>query len=108
MIATNSKNLSNRIRHLSTQAKTSSTEFIHDQIGYNYRMSNIHSAIGLAQLEKISFYFSKKKKISNNYTKAFKNYKNLTWIKPINGVISSWWLFTLIIKSNNNIFAKIY
>ena len=62
MIATNSKSISNKIRHLSTQAKTSSTEFIHDQIGYNYRMSNIHSALGLAQLEKINFILGKKKK----------------------------------------------
>ena len=52
MIATNSITLAKKIRHLSTQAKTSMNEFIHDQVGYNYRMSNIHSAIGLAQLEK--------------------------------------------------------
>ncbi len=101
MIATNSITLAKKIRHLSTQAKTSMNEFIHDQVGYNYRMSNIHSAIGLAQLEKINSYLQKKKKVADRYIKAFKNIKSLTWIRPITDINSSWWLFTVIIKNKN-------
>mgnify|MGYP001165100461 CR=1 FL=1 len=101
MIATNSKSLAKKVRHLSTQAKTHKTEFLHDEIGYNYRMSNIHSAIGLAQLEKLNLYLDKKKKIANRYIKAFKKIEDLTWISPIEEIDSSWWLFTIIIKNKN-------
>ena len=51
MIVTDSKELADRCRYLSTQAKDDTTYFIHGDVGYNYRMTNIQASVGLAQLE---------------------------------------------------------
>ncbi len=96
MVVTDSKNLAMRIKYLSTQAKDDEKEFIHNEIGYNYRMSNIHAALGLAQLENLNLYLGLKKKLAYHYMKALKKIDGISWLKPIDEVKSSWWLFTLI------------
>ena len=104
MVVTNSKYVAKRIKYLSTQAKNKKNEFIHNEIGYNYRMSNIHAAVGLAQLEKLSLYLILKKKVANRYIKALKKIEGIQYFKPLKGVNSSWWLFTII---NNKKITKI-
>lgn len=62
MIVSNNQLLLDKCRHLSTQAKTDSLYFDHDEIGYNYRMTNIQAALGLAQLEELENFIEIKKK----------------------------------------------
>lgn len=62
MIVSNSQLLLDKCRHLSTQAKTDSLYFDHDEIGYNYRMTNLQAALGLAQLEELENFIEIKKK----------------------------------------------
>ena len=57
-------------------------------------MSNIHAAVGLAQLEKLSLYLIKK--VAHRYIKVFKKIEGIQYFKPLKGVNSSWWLFTII------------
>ena len=73
MLITNNKKYSKFAKFLSTQAIYNQDRYIHSEIGYNYRLSNIAAAIGVAQLEKINFFLKKKIKIYNFYQKAFKN-----------------------------------
>ena len=54
MILTNNLKIANRARYLTTQAKDDSINYIHNDIGYNFRLSNIQAALGLAQLENLS------------------------------------------------------
>lgn len=75
MILTNNKKIAKKAKYLSTQAKDDSFYSIHDNVGFNYRMSNIQAALGLAQLENIKFYLKKKKQINNLYMKKLKNIK---------------------------------
>ena len=63
MILTEKKELADKARYLITQAKNDKINFIHNEVGYNYRMSNLHAAIGVAQLEQIDKFLFKKKKI---------------------------------------------
>ena len=67
MILTNKKNLMKKAKYYTTQDKDDVTNYIHNEIGYNFRLSNLHSAVGLAQLEKFKLIMNKKKKIHNNY-----------------------------------------
>lgn len=53
MIVSNDLDILNKIKYLSTQAKDDSLYYIHNEIGYNYRMTNLQAAIGLAQLERL-------------------------------------------------------
>ncbi|MDU6263940.1 MAG: LegC family aminotransferase [Anaerocolumna aminovalerica] len=60
MIVSNNKEYINRCRYLSTQAKDDTLYFLHDEIGYNYRMTNLQAALGLAQLEQLESFISTK------------------------------------------------
>ena len=61
MILTNDMKLARKAKYLSTQATDDSVRYIHNDIGYNYRLTNIQAAVGLAQLEKINLFLKKKK-----------------------------------------------
>tara|TARA_B100002051_G_C16731731_1_gene638680 strand:+ start:313 stop:1467 length:1155 start_codon:yes stop_codon:yes gene_type:complete len=71
MIVTNDKKLAKKARYLVNQAKDDNFKYIHNDIGYNFKLTNIHAAIGLAQLEKIKKLIGKKDLIHNFYKKAF-------------------------------------
>ena len=64
MVVSNNLTLLDKCKHLSTQAKADTLYFDHDDIGYNYRMTNLQAALGLAQLEQIEKFVQIKK---NNY-----------------------------------------
>ena len=64
MIVSQNKQILNKIKYLSTQAKDDPTNFIHNEIGYNYRMTNLQAAVGVAQLERIEEFIQTK---MNNY-----------------------------------------
>ena len=66
MILTNSQKLAQKAKYLSTQAKDDPISFVHNSVGYNYRLTNIHAAIGLAQFEKIRKILIKKNGIHQN------------------------------------------
>jgi perosamine synthetase len=67
MIVTDNKKFATRAKHLTTQAKKDPLYYVHDEIGYNYRLTNIQAAIGVAQLEQLSKFLKKKKYIYNFY-----------------------------------------
>ena len=101
MIVTNSKNLSDKARSLKNLSYGEKNKFIHDDIGFNYRLPNISAAIGLAQLGKIKEILTEKNRIYNRYKK---NLENLKGIKiPI---IKEWttkyimWVFNLYLDES--------
>jgi perosamine synthetase len=74
MLLFQDEELAKKAKHLTTQAKVSHAwEFIHDEIGYNYRMPNINAALGLAQLEQLPQFLESKRKIANAYQNFFNN-----------------------------------
>ena len=76
MLLFSDEELSKKAKHLTTQAKVPHPwEFVHDEIGYNYRMPNINAALGLAQLEQLPDFLNQKQKIALAY-KAFFAKKN--------------------------------
>jgi aminotransferase in exopolysaccharide biosynthesis len=70
MVITDHEALAKRARYLTTQAKEDGMEYIHNEIGLNYRMVNVLAAIGVAQLEEIDNYVALKRKNFNLYKKA--------------------------------------
>ena len=68
MILTNDSELASKAKHITTTARTGNNLFfIHDQIGFNYRMPNINAALGLAQLESLPRFLESKLEIANRY-----------------------------------------
>ena len=103
-ILTNNKDIARHAKHLTTTAKVSHKwEFIHDEIGYNYRMPNINAALGCAQLESIQSKLRGKRNLYNSYEKAFTGVSGIKVLKEPDNCKSNYWLQTLFL---NNEFAN--
>jgi len=101
-ILTNDASLASLVKHLTTTAKKAHRwEFIHDEIGFNYRMPNINAALGCAQLECISQKIESKRMLFERYSSKFNTFKDLILFnEPVN-CKSNYWLQTIILKKDN-------
>lgn len=94
----NDKALAKRAKHLSTQAKVPHAwEFVHDQIGYNYRMPNINAALGCAQMEQLENMLLSKRKTAEAYRDFFST-TQLSYFKEPSGCKSNYWLSAILVK----------
>ena len=86
-------------KHLTTQAKVPHRwAFVHDHIGYNYRMPNINAALGCAQLENLERYVEDKRKTAEIYTDFFQNIPDITFFTESENSHSNYWLNVVILK----------
>jgi len=92
MILTNNPVYAKKAKYLTTQSKNDSIFFVHNEIGYNYRLTNVQAAIGLAQLEKIKEYIRIKKKIYLNYLNFLLPNKFVKFKKIPTIATSNYWL----------------
>lgn len=67
MLLTNSGSLAQRVKHLSEQAKTEGLEYVHDEVGFNYRLTNISAALGLSQLDDLKDLLRRRQRIGRWY-----------------------------------------
>ncbi len=102
MITTNDPVLAQKAKHLTTTAKIEPVEFIHDGIGYNYRLNNVLAAMGCAQLEMLSHFLAKKKQIAKRYQTAFQNLPQITTMPTAPGVTNALWLYTIRLKNQSS------
>jgi len=97
MIVTDNSEWAARAKYLTTQAKDNEVEYIHESIGYNYRLTNVQAALGCAQLEQISEFIEKKRSIARHYESAFSSVAGLSpmprasWADPV------FWLYTILV-----------
>ena len=92
MIITNNKTYYQKIKYLSLQAKNDVINFIHNEIGYNFRMSNIHAAIGLAQTYSLKDILNKRKEIYEFYKENLKLVPGVKLLGQSKGSIPNYWL----------------
>ena len=78
MILTDDAYLSKRAKYLTKQAKDDRVRYIHDEIGYNFRLTNIQAALGVAQLEQLSGFLKRKGEISHQYQNALNGVDGLS------------------------------
>lgn len=97
-IITNNPELGKLAKHLTTTAKVPHKwAFIHDAIGYNYRMPNLNAALGCAQLENLPKFLETKRKLASLYEASFSNLEGITFFKEPSFAKSNYWLNALII-----------
>lgn len=102
MAVTNNKTLFDKIVHLKGQGVCLEKEYWHDVVGYNYRMTNIAAAIGLAQLECADSIIAKKRKIAGWYNLYLSKNKHIRMLTEEKGVINSFWMITIVVDNANN------
>ena len=96
-LTSTNKEAVDHLRFLSTQAKTDPYYYVHDEVGYNYRMTNIQAALGVAQLEELPVFIKRKNDNYELYKKEFENYKYAKIMPFRNNTYSNKWFYSLII-----------
>ena len=97
MVVTNKQEWADRARYLTTQAKDDPIEYVHNEIGYNYRLSNIQAAMGVAQMEQIESYIEKKRAIARAYENGLGDHPEITLMAEREGTESAYWLNTVLL-----------
>lgn len=101
-IITNNKLLAKKIKHLSTTAKIDHRwEYIHNAVGYNFRMPNLNAALGSAQIENLNKFLRSKRKLFLRYCKEFLKVSDVRLIKNPELSKSNNWLNTIFIKNSS-------
>ncbi len=95
MIVTNDEVLAKKAKHLTTQAKSDPFEYIHDEIGYNYRLVNVAAAMGVAQMELLPGFLKRKKEIIKFYKTALEGVGDISFQEVSKEVDPNWWMPTI-------------
>lgn len=99
-VTSNKPEVVDHIRFLSTQAKTDSHYYIHDEVGYNYRMTNLQAALGVAQLEELPEFIKRKQRNYDLYLKEFEGFE-FGYLMPFReGTESNKWFYSVCIDRN--------
>lgn len=97
-ILTNDKLLAARAKHLTTTAKLPHAwRYVHDEIGFNYRLPNLNAALGCAQLERLPLFIAAKRDLFKRYSEAFAGVQGIHVQKEPADCVSNYWLQTLVL-----------
>lgn len=88
------------LRFLSTQAKTDPHYYVHDEIGYNYRMTNLQAALGVAQMEELTTFIFRKQNNYELYKELFNNFEYAKLMPFREGTDSNKWFYSINIDRN--------
>jgi perosamine synthetase len=97
MVTSNDKTLIERARHLKGQGLAAHREYWHDVVGYNYRMTNIQAAIGLAQLERVDSFVSRKQALAERYREGLSGVP-LEFHRQAPDTVHSYWMVSILVE----------
>jgi len=97
MVVSNSADVHKKAYHLKTQAVSPTQEYWHDAVGYNYRMTNICAAIGIAQLQQVDLILQRKRQLAGWYDKYLAGLPVKRQAEPAH-TTHSWWLYSILVS----------
>jgi aminotransferase in exopolysaccharide biosynthesis len=101
-VITDSEDLAQKIKHLTTTAKKRHPYlFIHDEIGFNYRLPNLNAALGLAQIECLDQFVSKKRSLADIYRDWVADWEMVSFFNEPEGASSNYWLNALLVSEQS-------
>lgn len=98
MIVSNDEKILKKMKYLSTQAKDDAVNFIHNEIGYNYRMTNVQAAMGVAQLERLEEFIEIKERNYQLYREGLKNVQGVRILEFREGIRTNYWFYSLVLE----------
>ncbi|WP_459893045.1 aminotransferase class I/II-fold pyridoxal phosphate-dependent enzyme, partial [Desulfothermus okinawensis] len=101
MLVTDDEETAKNARFYSTQAKENKIWYEHKEYGYNYRMSNLLAAVGLAQLENIDYRVQKRRKIFQRYKDLLSDVDEIEFMPELHGAKGNRWLTTITFKKSD-------
>jgi aminotransferase in exopolysaccharide biosynthesis len=107
MILTDDETIAKKAKHLTTQAKSDPFEYMHDEIGYNYRLVNVAAAMGVSQMELLPDFLARKKEIISFYKNELENTGDITFQKVHADVNPNWWMPTIASVNQRTLLQKL-
>ncbi len=99
MLVSRNTDMVKRAKYLSTQAKDDVVNFIHNEIGYNYRMTNLQAALGVAQLEQLEDFIDVKTKNYQLYCDEFKSINSASILPFRDNIRPNYWFYSLVLNN---------
>jgi len=97
-ILTNDPELGRHAKHLTTTARVPHRwNFVHDEVGYNYRLPNLNAALGCAQLERVPGMIERKRTLAGRYAAAFAGVPGVRFLAEPGQCVSNYWLNTIVL-----------
>jgi perosamine synthetase len=97
-ILTNDPELGRRAKHLTTTARVPHRwNFLHDEVGYNYRLPNLNAALGCAQLERLPSMILRKRELAGRYAAAFEGVEGVSFLREPEQTQSNYWLNAIVL-----------
>lgn len=97
MVVSNNLEFLDKVRFLSVQAKTDPLYFIHDEIGYNYRMLNLQAALGTDQIDRLEQFIETKTENYNKYREAIEGIEGLELVPFVDGIRANYWFYSVVV-----------
>jgi perosamine synthetase len=97
MLVTDDETVARRARYLATQAKDDPLEYVHHEVGFNYRLTNVQAAIGCAQLEQLAGFLARKRAVAERYATGLASVPGIRLMRQAPWAESSWWLYTVLV-----------
>lgn len=98
VVVTDDEALARRVRHLTLQAREPGGEYVHDAVGFNYRLTNVCAAVGLAQIERLAEFLKRKRRIAERYRRSFVDFPAVQCMPVAPWASPSHWLFTIRLR----------
>jgi len=98
MLVTNNEEWAQKAKYLTTQAKDDPIEYVHGEVGYNYRLTNLLAAVGCAQMEQLVAYIAAKRKTATRYTEKLQNLPGIVPMRNAPWAASTFWMYTILIE----------
>lgn len=103
MIVTGDSEVAQRAHYLSSQAKDDGIEYTHNDVGYNYRLTNLQAAVGVAQLEQLDGFLARKRWIAELYESLLASIDGITLMPRPNHCEPTWWLYTILLPAGTTV-----
>jgi perosamine synthetase len=97
MLVTDNADWAARAKYLTTQAKDDPIEYVHDAIGYNYRLTNILASMGCAQMEQLETFVETKRQIARRYQESLRSLPGIQLPEEADWAFSTFWMYTVLI-----------
>ena len=97
MVMTNDDQTARRLRALTTHSRADAAEWIHDAVGFNYRMTNLQAALGVAQLEQLDGFVEGKRETARAYTEALGGLPGLESCAEQPWALSNFWMYSVLL-----------
>ena len=103
MLVTNNSRHAEYARYLTTQAKDDALEYVHNEVGYNYRLTNIQAALGVAQMERLQEFIERKRKIAHAYQKSLSDIPGLAPMPTPTQCEPTYWLYSVLLAEKTTL-----